>query len=797
MKKNGITQKSISIISVLAGSASLFYFLFSFYLNLPIALFVTSLFFLLNMGFLFAIVMLRLAKANFKRLFARSSLSFLTLCPLVSIFLKDRIAYNSNIWFGFLFVITMSCFVFLQASLIDWNRARRRYPAKGFILPFLILCSFSGFFVLYFTLLSIIRHKLLLSTTDLGGFSQVFWNTLSGKILHSTWYGQNFLAEHFSPILLLITPIYWLWQAPECLLFLNVLFLGTASILIYYISFHKLKDRPISLIFALCYLLHPFLSRVALTDFYEASLSPLILLSLFLSLIKNRTKPYFLLLFLALFIKEEMALLLGGFGLLALRYNKKAGIATITIAIIWGFLCFKLFMPYIAEETHLFGEKSYKHIQRYQHLGGSLSEVAKNLMAHPVTVAKTLLVLQKIVTLIMLFLPICFLSLLSPLHLLPTLPILLLHLLAYFEIQHCLFWHYSASILPFLLLAGIYGFSKLKLPKTPLAFSILTASLLCSILFGRFAFLKAPFPEDPKLYHPDFRRTPLSTPLLSLTEREKERIYLFSLLKELIPDNASVSCGETWATHLSKRAYFYPFIEAVAYWREADYVLLNLSKRTAAFDLLLRYLDRFEKEGNFCKVFEEGQDGFVIYVRKEKRAEFLESAKRLAEEKSNSHTHFILSSLYHNLNMPKRAKEETERVLKISPDYYNPYIYTILGESSLALKDAETAFFAYRKAAEADPTRVIEFEKVKALYLEKGLSEKAETVKREIGEKIEELKERAEKEPDNIYLKKQLAFILANRGEYREALFYLREILKRKPGDSWAKRLYFELKDFD
>ncbi|MDI6752189.1 MAG: DUF2079 domain-containing protein [bacterium] len=408
------------IFSILSGGASLSYFVASFYsLNIPfyklIAL-ILFLSFLLWGVFSFVVVHFKLSQETLKNLLIKDGLIFLIFLPLTSIFLKDKVGlYNPNIWFAYLFIIILASFIFLKARLIDWEIARKRYPVKSSILPLSILLFFIAFFVAYFSILSFLKHYLLLSTTDLGAFSQIFWNTIHGRLLESSWYGHSFLGEHNSPILILLAPFYALWQDPRMLIFLQVLLIGLSALFLYWIAYEKLKDRFIALVFAVSYLFHPFFSRITLIGFYEISLAPVLLLCTFLALVKRKTKIYLLFAFLSLMIKEEMSLLFLFFGVYVFaKHNRKIGIITIAMAILWALLSFKVIIPTMVERTSITGEKgNYQYVGRYKHLGKSLGEIAKNVISHPLVIGETIFIPKKVMTLIMLFLPFGFLSLAS------------------------------------------------------------------------------------------------------------------------------------------------------------------------------------------------------------------------------------------------------------------------------------------------------------------------------------------------------------------------------------------------
>jgi uncharacterized membrane protein len=72
--------------------------------------------------------------------------------------------------------------------------------------------------------LSLVRHWTFHSTaSDLAVFDQVLWNTIHGRFMESTLslarcVPHSFFGDHFSPALLLILPLYFVFPHPETLL---------------------------------------------------------------------------------------------------------------------------------------------------------------------------------------------------------------------------------------------------------------------------------------------------------------------------------------------------------------------------------------------------------------------------------------------------------------------------------------------------------------------------------------------------------------------------------------------------
>jgi uncharacterized membrane protein len=796
-------QLLFGIIFPIFGGISFSSFLYSFYsLKTPLLFFVPILFPLFWIGFSFFLFRLRLTKGNLKNILKKTSPTYIAFFPLISIFLRPIIPlYNPNIWSAFLFILVLGVFIFLKARLIDWRLLRTRFPIKSGFLPLLCLGILIFLYIFIFTYLSFLRHTRLFTGMDLAGFNQAMWNTVHGRILSTTIYEHNFLGCHFAPLLILISPIYALWQDPKMLLFLQTLFLGLGAIPVYLISYHRLRDRFASLVFAFSYLAYPFLSRINLADFHEISLAPMFVLFSFLFLIKRRFLLYFIFIVLSLMAKEDVSFLICALGIYVFfKQNKKIGAITFILGLFWAILAIKIAIPFIGKATSVSGFTEWdSYSQRYLHLGKDPSEWVKTILSHPLAVSKTIIVPQKIITVVLLLLPLGFFSLLGIELLLICLPSLLLHLLGYFKLQHLLLWHNSALIIPFLTISAIYGFGRLTekakiKPATTLSLLLLSISFLYCLHFSEPPFLRG-LSIDAEDYKPELQKRLLFIP--EMTKEEEARLKLFYLLKLLIPRNAPIACGDPWAPHLSGRKMIFRFNEGRANFEGADYILLDYSWMFFSLEFTTPHIKKLEETGQFQKIFEETEGGgFVIYVRKQKEKDFLESAKALAERNPSAHTHFILSSIYSNLNMPEYAKREAERVVELSPDYYNPQIYIILGNASLILNLPDKAYFAYKRAVEKDPLKILELNRVKALYLKNGLSEKAEMVEKEMEKMILSLKERASKDPKNIYLKKQIAVILANKGRYREAVLYLEEILKEEPNDPWARQLFMQLKDF-
>src|SRR3989442_210696 len=143
--------------------------------------------------------------------------------------------------------------------------------------------------VLYSTVasvFSILRYEgLLTQATDLGIFTQAMYSTIHGRLLYEAVdyqaYGAtSFLGVHFSPILLAIVPLYWLFPYAETLLVLQAVVVASGTIPTYLIA-KKNGNEKRALAFSSFYLLYAPLLGANLYDFHVESFLPVLLLFTF------------------------------------------------------------------------------------------------------------------------------------------------------------------------------------------------------------------------------------------------------------------------------------------------------------------------------------------------------------------------------------------------------------------------------------------------------------------------------------------------------------------------------------
>lgn len=415
-----------------------------------------------------------------------------------------------------------------------------------------ILGAAVGVYFLVFSALSILQYMSFNTTFDLATYNQAFWNTLHGRFFYTSLQEHvhpgvkiaSTFSLHFSPIYLVLLPFYAIYSHVNTLLVLQSLFLALGAVPVYLIGRDRLGNFG-GLVFALAYLLFPSVAYINLFDFHEVSMAPLLLLFSFYYFEKGEYRRFLLFMMLSLAIKEIIAMATFMFGVYAAvtRRGKKWILAPIIISTVW-------FFGALYAVTPLFGE-GYTELLGglYPALGGSLPEIAKTVIFHPIYTVKLLMEPAKIIYLILMLFPVGFLSLLNPAALLITVPMFLRNLLAFHRFFYEINFHYTADIIPFIMVSAIFG----------------TAALISRVENRRFKYALLVFiflnaSASHVLYGPSPAGAFFNADKYSLDERTSAG----EVIVEMVPENSAVASQMFYITHLSQRE------EAYILWNDSE-----------------------------------------------------------------------------------------------------------------------------------------------------------------------------------------------------------------------------------
>jgi len=294
---------------------------------------------------------------------------------------------------------------------------------------------------------------------DLGIFTQELKNTLQGQILYSPALGTSQFAIHFSPILILLVPLYRLFPHAQMLLAVQSLLLAFGGYLIYVIAREYNYSHRASLILEGLYFVNPLVWGVALFDFHEVAFAIPALLVMFLGM-KRKNWIWFSVGFIvALATKEDAVVALGVFGFVMMlsEYWQHKNISKISI-IIFCAAIFTYGLSVIISRLASGGESpgllSF-FTSRYAYICQPLS-AAIPLAAHTIFSNDTLFLIDAY------FLPLALLPLLAPKWVIPALLILLSGILSTDIGQHGQLTQYPAVAIPFLFMAFIEVLPRIK-----------------------------------------------------------------------------------------------------------------------------------------------------------------------------------------------------------------------------------------------------------------------------------------------------------------------------------------------
>lgn len=531
-----------------------------------------------------------------------------------SYILKNTISNLSNIGICFILLLSIRYFIDKQSFPDSIFMKFIRYLA-GFNDKTLLVLIFM-IFMSVFLPIGISRHFAFSSGMDMGVVDQAIWNTVhKGSILFTSLSGNiNYLGAHFSPILLLIAPFYFIGDGAIILIFLQAAVIGISIFPLYLIAKQRLNNRLLVFVFIFAFFLSKPLRGVGLLDFHaDVFLIPLIFTSYYL-LITKRIFWAVSAIILMLCCKESAAILVFAYGIFTITCLKRysLGASLIAAGIGWWITVTNLIMPQLA----------YTESFPYSHWLPFGATYADNIIAvikNPLLPAKLFFSSETIEYCVKLFVPVGLLSFLSPQHYVLFLVPLAFNILG--GIHHggmvTITSHYPAQALPFIFISAIYGAGKvvdllnIKLKNKNIAKKIPFYIAIVIILLSLGFFGKS---DGHKLYKFIHSANNL---------RSKE---IRQALKQ-IPQEASVSAIHRITPHLAHRKYLYLWENNPDTRYIVEYVVLHrelIEKDKEQFDQILIDL----KEKGFKEVYTDQYGDLYIFFNTKYNKKNIENIQR-------------------------------------------------------------------------------------------------------------------------------------------------------------------------
>lgn len=380
-------------------------------------------------------------------------------------------------------------------------------------------------------------------------------------------FGAGFavLGDHWSPILALLAPFYWIHDGPETLLVAQAVLFAAAVPVLYVVLRRIVGARGAFLLSAAYGLSWPVVEAIAF-DFHEAAFVPLLTALLVERLQAGKKGHAALVAFLLLQVKEDAGLLLAGIGLVLLTKARwrRFGAGLILAGLAAVLLCTQVLIP-------AFGGRG-DYYWAYGALGPGLGSAVKNAVTHPWHALAQLWTPPGKITLLLLTLGVTLGAALASPVLLAAVPMLLERLLAsaftnWWEPRY----HYTAFIVVILFIAAGDGIARLSAGREKrvraLAALVLLANLVSVPFFSLGGMLTSRF------YTAD------------------QRVLAARAVLARVPDGVTVEASNNLAPALSART-------TTLLWdrtpRGADWVVADVGRKTFPFDSVAEQRSRVD-----------------------------------------------------------------------------------------------------------------------------------------------------------------------------------------------------------
>lgn len=461
----------------------------------------------------------------------------------------------------------------------------------------LILTILVCIYISYFTLASFLRYdNFYTGRFDLGNMDQTVWNTINGRIFQASNDNgaiSSRLSSHADFMLILLSPFYLLWPHPKMLLLIQSFILGLGAIFVFLIAKNILKNKSLALIFGFSYLINPLLQFTNLYDFHAVTLATTLLFASFYFLIKKRYFLLIIFLILSGLTKEQVWVISSFFGF-PLLFKKKLKVKILGLGIIFLSLVIFGYLIWLAIPQSL--GKQHFALSYYSDFGNSPTQIITNILFSPQKLLSIIFEESRVEYLKHLFMPLGFLSLLTPIYLLFSIPDLLINLVSSNLQLHQIYYQYSATITPFVIISAIFG-AKLFIKSFPKMKMHLAIYLIFFAFFSSFSYGPLFFAKEPNVN------------MFTKPQPNKEIIEGF-LSK--IPEEYSVAATNNLGSHVSHRQEIFTIPVGI---EKADVVIFLLNPNSSqSLSKEKQMANNIKLDKNYIEVLRIGD--FILFKKR-------------------------------------------------------------------------------------------------------------------------------------------------------------------------------------
>ncbi|GBE57870.1 hypothetical protein BMS3Abin01_00796 [bacterium BMS3Abin01] len=273
--------------------------------------------------------------------------------------------------------------------LLFWRRSDRVTAAleKNSVR---ILWGGTALYFVVFAGLALLAYSQFRYHSDLAQYNQTLWATLRGDFFYSSLEetSGSYLSTHVSPFLLMILPVYALYQSPITILVLRSLALALAAVPLFYCVRRLTGSGIAGLLLSAAFLFHPEIVSQHFTSGYEVVFVAVFFFAAFYFFMEKRFGLFMFFLLMVLTVREDfipVALVFSFYSLLK-RMPWKWVVAPFAAWIVWQSVVVLIF----AATTEHWVFNFY-----YGHFGDSPAQMVKTIAGHPLYALEETWRLQK------------------------------------------------------------------------------------------------------------------------------------------------------------------------------------------------------------------------------------------------------------------------------------------------------------------------------------------------------------------------------------------------------------------
>jgi uncharacterized membrane protein len=468
--------------------------------------------------------------------------------------------------------------------------------------PKALLWTATAAYAVGFGALSILQYRAYnTGRFDLGNMAQAVWSSAHGHPLQITnLQGDQVsrLGSHVDPILVAFAPLWWIWPSAAMLVAAQAVAIALGALPVFWLARKHLGSEQAALGFALAYLLYPAVQWLTLNEFHPVALACPLLLFAFWYLDEDRLVAFAVFAVLAALTKEEIPLVIAGMGIwyAVSRRQWWIGGAIAVLGVCLTAISVEVVLPHFNEGV------TSSFYGRYGELGHSPGGILETMVTDPGKVLSTVFDRNGVHYLLELVVPLLLLVVAAPVVLVAALPELGLNLLSATDTQQSIHHHYTAGLIPPLIVATVLGAARLTRSRpelrVPLAMTLVAVMIVANVVLGAV---------------PLWRDVPGGQTYRAYASHVGTHDRVTDRALRLIPDNAVVSATNSLGSHLSGRRRFlsFPYIRD-AQWIATDETQPGYADRWDP-EAMADSLARVRRNPSWRLVFSE--DGVLVFKR--------------------------------------------------------------------------------------------------------------------------------------------------------------------------------------